>query len=205
MDDALRRFYERREKRLSLRLERESDPVLCYRLRRAIRRNAQKIAVFDLTAGKSKVMMNESKPSVDGGPGSGNFGHEGVPGQVGGSAPSGVTGVTKFKRSGGKMSVTSDITLKSDGVPATLKAGTTISKIVDFAGSKKKRPVAVEPHLVKQYGGKAGSWTHTRGEAKVVLQDGREKTAEIHWFESKDVGQVGMKVKRYLEEDGDES
>ena len=26
--------------------------------------------------------------NLDGGPGSGNFGHEGVPGQVGGSAPS---------------------------------------------------------------------------------------------------------------------
>ena len=37
------------------------------------------------TSGKIKL----ENPNTDGGPGSGNFGHKGVPGQVGGSAPSG--------------------------------------------------------------------------------------------------------------------
>jgi len=140
-------------------------------------------------------------PSIttDGGPGSGNHGHKGVPGQVGGSAPSGVAGLTKFKRSGAKMSITSDVKVKDQGSTATLKAGTTISKIADFAGGGRGKNLRVAPHLAKQYGGKAGSWTHTRGEATVVCSDGKERTAELHWFESKSVGQVGMKVKRYME------
>ena len=40
------------------------------------------------TSGKIKL----ENPNTDGGPGSGNFGHKGVPGQVGGSAPSGEGG-----------------------------------------------------------------------------------------------------------------
>lgn len=104
------------------------------------------------------------------------------------------------------MTVTSDVIVKAKDVPVTLKAGTTVIKIVDFAGASRKRSVDVEPHLIEQYGGKPGSWTHTRGEAEVVLADGSSKRAELHWFESKDVGQAGMKVKRYLKrEDKDES
>ena len=144
--------------------------------------------------------------SSDGGPGSGNFGHKGVPGQVGGSSKSGTKGVTKFERKGGKMSVTSEVKLTFAGKPVALKAGSDITKIVDFAGSGKKRPVDVESHLIKQYGGKAGSWTHTRGQGTIVLTDGGEQKVELHWFESKEVGQVNMKIKNLIKGgSGDES
>ena len=109
---------------------------------------------------------------------------------------------TKFKRKGSKMCITSDVIIKMENATVTLKAGTTVSRIVDFAGASRKRPVDVEPYLIKQYGGKPGGWTHTRGEAKVTLADGSSKKAELHWFESKDVGQTGMKVKRYLKREG---
>jgi len=100
------------------------------------------------------------------------------------------------------MCITSDVIIKMENATVTLKAGTTVSRIVDFAGASRKRPVDVEPYLIKQYGGKPGGWTHTRGEAKVTLADGSSKKAELHWFESKDVGQTGMKVKRYLKREG---
>lgn len=41
-----------------------------------------------LTTGPPKVRMNDSTSITDGGPGSGNFGHEGRPGQIGGSGGS---------------------------------------------------------------------------------------------------------------------
>lgn len=155
-----------------------------------------------LTAGLAGATLTSQ--NADGGPGSGNFWHKGVPGQVGGSAPSGNAGnVTKFQRKGGKMEITSDVKVKADGRNVTLKAGTDVTKIVDFAGAGKKKPVGVEPHLISQYGGTKGSWKHTRGEAE-VLDNGKSVKAELHWFESKDVGQVNLKVKRFME-DGDES
>lgn len=138
----------------------------------------------------------------DGGPGSGNWGHSGRPGKVGGSSGGGNKGkVSHFQRKNGKMRVTSDVKVKYNAKTAKLKAGTEITKIVDFAGNGKKRGVDVEPHLIQQYGGKKGGWTHTRGEAKVTI-DGMTKKAELHWFESKEAGQVGFKVKRILKEGG---
>ena len=104
------------------------------------------------------------------------------------------------------MSVTSEVKLTFAGKPVALKAGSEITKIVDFAGSGKKRPVDVESHLIKQYGGKAGSWTHTRGQGTIVLTDGGEQKVELHWFESKEVGQVNMKIKNLIKGgSGDES
>ena len=78
-----------------------------------------------------------------------------------------------------------------------LKKGSDVTKIVDFAGKGKKKPVKVESHLIKQYGGSKGDWKHSRGEAVVEI-NGVSKKAEIHWFESSSVGQVGYKVKRIL-------
>ncbi len=136
---------------------------------------------------------------LDGGSGSGNFGHGGRPGKVGGSSKDGHKGkVTYFKRKNGKMKITSDVEVKTEKGTAIIKKGEIITKIVDFAGSGKKRGVRVESYLISQYGGSKGSWAHTRGET-TVIDKGKEKRAEIHWFESKEVGQVGMKVKRFME------
>ena len=150
-----------------------------------------------LTPDSTPATIKEEPISEDGGSGSGNFGHKGVPGQLGGSASGSSKGVTRFTRKNGKMSVTSDVSMKFEGKPVTIKAGTSITKIVDFAG-KGKKPVKVEAHLVKQHPGSAGTWTHTRGEAAITRKDGTKQRAEIHWFESPKVGQIGMKVKRIL-------
>ena len=100
------------------------------------------------------------------------------------------------------MVVTSEVKMAFAGKPVVLKAGSKIEKIVDFAGAGKKRKVDVEAHLSKQHGGTAGSWKHSRGEGTIVCADGKERKAELHWFESKEVGQVNMKVKNIMKESG---
>lgn len=157
-----------------------------------------KLLLHSLTHEETSDRISYTPTNTDGGPGSGNFGHNGVPGQVGGSAPGNSKGLTKFQRKNGKMLVTSEVQMTFAGGPVSLKAGSEIKKIVDFAGPGKKKPVSVEPQLIKQHGGKTGSWTHTRGEATVVLADGNNRKAELHWFESKGIGQVNMKVKRFM-------
>ena len=47
-----------------------------------------KILLEKLTSDTDRSIMESGKIVLDGGPGSGNHGHEGIPGQVGGSAPS---------------------------------------------------------------------------------------------------------------------
>lgn len=140
-------------------------------------------------------------PNGDGGPGSGNHEHEGVPGQVGGSAPSGGGDITRFERADSKVNVTSEIEVKLGRYgKATMLVGE-LSDVSDFAGVEGKKAVMVEEHLINQYGGTAGSWRHTKGVGAVRLGDGTETKAELHWFENDDVGQIKWKVKKFVQEE----
>lgn len=140
---------------------------------------------------KNSLTANGGQPIVkseDGGPGSGIKGH--------------VTEkpVSQFTRKGAEMDVTKDTSIKAAGGKASIKAGQKIEKIVDFAGGS-KAPLKLEKHLISQYGGEKGGWRHTRGET-TISQNGVDKRAEVHWFESKGVGQTGFKVKRFMTEGG---
>lgn len=74
----------------------------------------------------------------------------------------------------------------------------------DFAGVSGKKPVEKEPELLTQYpNSKAGNWRHPLGQGKVRRKDGTIQDAEIHRFESDDVGQVGWKVKRFGKKTGE--
>lgn len=84
--DTIRRYYERVIARLQRRIEAETDIVGQYRLRRAARNRKKSLREL-LTQGDQQVTIKPSATSNDGGPGSGNHGHKGVPGEVGGSAP----------------------------------------------------------------------------------------------------------------------
>lgn len=152
---------------------------------------------IDKSASKSTI-KSKTTTAEDGGEGSGNHGHKGVPGQVGGSAPKGASGVTRFPRKGSKMSITSDVKMKFGDSDATIKAGTAVEKTAVFAGGGSKTPLRVASNLVKQYGGDAKNWKHTRGEATVEIS-GEQFRAELHWFENRTVGQVGIKVKRLMD------
>ncbi len=80
-----------------------------------------------------------------------------------------------------------------------LAEGSSITKVVVFAGKGTKTPLRVAGGLSQKFGGKTEDWQHTRGEGVVVFE-GENRRAELHWFENADVGRVKMKVKRWFDE-----
>jgi hypothetical protein len=53
------------------------------------------------------------------------------------------------------------------------------------------------PRLRKLYG--SGRWRKLKGIAKVRLQNGEIRTAELHWYEAHGIGKKEIKRKRYLD------
>lgn len=51
--------------------------------------------------------------------------------------------------------------------------------------------------LRKQYG--FGRWRKMKGLAKVRLQNGNIRTAELHWYEAHGIGRKKLKIKRLLD------
>ncbi len=51
--------------------------------------------------------------------------------------------------------------------------------------------------IQKQYG--FGRWRKLKGFAKVRLQGGNIRKAEVHWYESHGIGKKKMKIKRLLD------
>ena len=85
------------------------------------------------------------------------------------------------------------------GGNASLKEGSKITKIKTFAGKGTDKEIRDRFILESQYGHPADSWQKNRGEA-VIVHKGKERKAEIHWYEAEGE-KVGIKVKRYLDED----
>ena len=54
--------------------------------------------------------------------------------------------------------------------------------------------------LRKQFG--AGRWRKLKGIARVRLQNGEIRRAELHWYEAHSIGRKKMKIKRLLAEEG---
>jgi len=44
-----------------------------------------------------------------------------------------------------------------------------------------------------------GRWRKLKGIAKVQLENGRIRLAEIHWYEAHGIGKRQMKIKTYLD------
>ena len=51
--------------------------------------------------------------------------------------------------------------------------------------------------LRKQYG--PGRWRKLKGIAKIRLENGSLRTAEVHWYEAHGIGKKKMKIKRILD------
>ena len=49
--------------------------------------------------------------------------------------------------------------------------------------------------LVRRYGQRR--WRKRRGVARIVLPDGRPRTAELHWYEASGIGRREFKLKRF--------
>jgi hypothetical protein len=60
------------------------------------------------------------------------------------------------------------------------------------------RGVRIKRFLRSRYGGR--HWRKLKGDALVRLDDGRIRTAEIHWYEAHGIGRKGFKISRLLPE-----
>ena len=90
--EAVRRYHERQATRMDQRTSELERAIIRYRARRSARIALKKLESLKNTDGKPlDTEFSSDKIQLplksDGGPGSGNFNHNGVPGQVGGSAP----------------------------------------------------------------------------------------------------------------------
>ena len=92
-----------------------------------------------------------------------------------------------------------DTVLLPNGNHAKIKEGSKITKVVAFAGNGTNKPLRVAKHLEKQYSVPASEWKHVRGDGYIICNDGVERHAELHWFESEKTGRIKMKVKRYFD------
>jgi hypothetical protein len=53
------------------------------------------------------------------------------------------------------------------------------------------------PRLRKTYG--VSRWRKLKGAARVRLEDGTVKLAEVHWYEAHGIGKKEFKIKRFLD------
>jgi hypothetical protein len=53
------------------------------------------------------------------------------------------------------------------------------------------------PRLKEQFG--PGRWRKLKGTAKIQLENGTIRQAEIHWYEAHGIGRKKLKIKRFLD------
>ncbi len=59
------------------------------------------------------------------------------------------------------------------------------------------RGIRILPFLNKRYG--KGRWRKLKGIARIILEDGEIRLAEIHWFEAHGIGKKLIRIKRFLD------
>ncbi len=69
-----------------------------------------------------------------------------------------------------------------------------ISNVETFAIGTSIREIA---RLRKFYG--RGRWRKRKGIARVRLEDGEVRLAEVHWYEAHGIGRREFKIKRYVD------
>lgn len=72
-----------------------------------------------------------------------------------------------------------------------------VGKIADRETIAVRHSIRVLNFLQKTYG--HGRWRKLKGVATVLLEDGRMRLAEVHWYEAHGIGKRQMKIKRYLD------
>jgi hypothetical protein len=69
-----------------------------------------------------------------------------------------------------------------------------IRHVETFAGGSSIRELA---RLRKFYG--RGRWRKRKGVARIRLEDGEIRLAEVHWYEAHGIGRRELKIKRYID------
>ncbi len=72
-----------------------------------------------------------------------------------------------------------------------------ISDITDIEVIAKGRGIRDLLRLRKKYG--PGRWRKLKGQARVRLENGHIRYAEIHWYEAHGLGRKRLKIKRFLD------
>lgn len=112
--------------------------------------------------------------------------------------------VTHFNHDEETMTVTSEVRVEDgQGRRFTILPGP-IEHLTIFASAEVGRGLDAAQGLSEQVGGSPESWKHSKGIGRVVTADGEEREADIHWFESRECGQLEWKIKQFVE-DMDES
>ncbi|HZG52725.1 MAG TPA: hypothetical protein VEZ40_11370 [Pyrinomonadaceae bacterium] len=60
-----------------------------------------------------------------------------------------------------------------------------------------RHSIRILDFLKQTYG--RGRWRKLKGVATVLLEDGRMRLAEVHWYEAHGIGKRQMKIKHYLD------
>lgn len=106
--------------------------------------------------------------------------------------------LTRFKTVNGVMKITADtevIASKSGKQKALLKSGSDIYNVYSFAGKGSNESLVVAGIYANRYGGEPKDWSHKAGYT-VVIFNGKEQYAELHWFEHDKLGQTPFKIKK---------
>lgn len=100
----------------------------------------------------------------------------------------------------GAKAMNYDIKDKRTGKIYHFAEGSDISHIEVFAGkgTRNKLSPKVVHGLSKEYGVGTRGWQHAKGLGTIQLSNGKRTTAEVHWFQHKDVGRVEFKIKEWL-------
>lgn len=77
---------------------------------------------------------------------------------------------------------------------ADFKVLTEVSNVETIAVGRQIRELK---RLRRQYG--PGRWRKRKGIARVQLQDGTIRLAELHWYEAHGLGRYEHKIKAYLD------
>lgn len=74
---------------------------------------------------------------------------------------------------------------------------TVIGEIADVETFAFGSGIRERRRLQRRYG--KGRWRKRKGRARIRLDDGTMRDAELHWYEATGIGRRELKIKRYLD------
>lgn len=94
-----------------------------------------------------------------------------------------------------------EITDQETGERFHLAEGERIRNPKVFAGKGTKFPLrdVVAEGLAERYGGEPENWKHAKGFGVIDFY-GKDREAEIHWFEEESVGKFAFKIKHWIDD-----
>jgi hypothetical protein len=72
-----------------------------------------------------------------------------------------------------------------------------IGEVTDIEIIAKGRGIHELARLEKKYG--RGQWRKLKGKARVRLENGTLRRADVHWYEAQGIGSKRFKLKRFLD------